>query len=218
MDFDWESIEAGFTADELADLRTHEKRREEVHQADMKLQAEISDADPPEIDQALVEWQMPKAVRWPINDRRALLLLVMSLERNIEVTAADEAAIIAPLRRLASVLSAGSNGAPPNGTIPSADGPCGTDGFKFGGTEKSGMPPTAWRLVKFLWDKPDRSADFSDLADPVFGDREEYVTADRVGSARREANACFRRWGFPLKVETSPSSLRVALKIVAQAK
>jgi hypothetical protein len=112
MDFDWGSIEAGFTADELADLRTHEKRHEEVHQADMKLQAEISDAESPEIDQALVEWQMPKAVRWPINDRRALLFLVMSLERNLAVAAAYEAVVIAPLRRLEALFSAGIDDTP----------------------------------------------------------------------------------------------------------
>src|SRR6516165_8495928 len=95
---------------------------------------------------------------------------------------------------------------------PPADGPCGTDGFRFGGAEHRRMNPTAWRLVRYLWEQSSHDADWKFLAAPVFGDREELVTEGMVGSARREANKFFESKNIPFRVATSPRNQRASIE------
>ena len=65
------------------------------------------------------------------------------------------------------------------------------------------MPPTSWKLAQLLFEKMPQRIPFCDLAAPVFGDREEFVDSDLVGTHRKNANNYFREHGIPLKVCTS---------------
>jgi hypothetical protein len=80
------------------------------------------------------------------------------------------------------------------------DGPFGTDGFRWQQIEYHGLRGKPFALVLYLWDLPDRVADFDDLAEPVWGDHAANLGADQVGSARREANRFFSKRKIPLSV------------------
>jgi hypothetical protein len=70
-----------------------------------------------------------------------------------------------------------------------ADGPCGIDGFRYANNEKHGLARKPFALVKYLWNRPDRTARFSDLALPVNGDREDDIDEVAVGSWQRSSNS-----------------------------
>ena len=92
--------------------------------------------------------------------------------------------------------------ASPNGKKP--DGPFGTSGFRWHTREKTGLRPDSFQLVSHLWNAIDRTSTWDDLAEPVFDEHEgDYVTSDRLGSVRRDANKFFQTKGFPFKVKLS---------------
>ncbi len=94
---------------------------------------------------------------------------------------------------------------------PLTDGPFGLDGFCWNTVERRGLEAVPWRLVAFLWPKTDRAASFDELAEPVWKDREQYVTADMVSSARKKANKFFVKGAFPFQIKTSPKGRRAEL-------
>ncbi len=84
------------------------------------------------------------------------------------------------------------------------DGPIGKSGFRWHEKEKTGLRPDAFQLVSHLWKAIDRTSTWDDLAEPVFDEHEgDYVTSDRLGSVRRDANNFFQNNGFPFKVKLS---------------
>lgn len=91
-----------------------------------------------------------------------------------------------------------------------ADGPFGTDGFRWCGSDNHGLTPKPFRLVDALWKAPNRTLEFSDLAEPVFRDHAVSVTESTVGSLRREANNFFKTRELPFRVAISGD--RVTLK------
>lgn len=100
---------------------------------------------------------------------------------------------------------------PPEATIvaekkkekPHSDGPGAPGVFWYEGREHKGLALKAFLLVEHLWGNKNQTADFTDLAEPVWGDREESISKTMVGSLRREANNFFRKKGvgIPLVVK-----------------
>ncbi len=87
---------------------------------------------------------------------------------------------------------------------PKPDGPIGTSGFRWQKKEKTGLRPDSFQLVSHLWKAIDRTSTWDDLAEPVFDEHEgDYVTSNRLGSVRRDANQFFQTHGFPFKVKLS---------------
>jgi hypothetical protein len=83
------------------------------------------------------------------------------------------------------------------------DGPFGTDGFRWHGTEYRGLTPKPFRLLSYLWQCKERTSPFSALAAPVCNDREEVVTGTTVGSWRKLLNGFFKDNSLPFKVVLS---------------
>ena len=92
------------------------------------------------------------------------------------------------------------------------DGPVGPDGFCWNRTEYFGLAPAPFRLVKYLWNQTDRTADFLDLGEPVWYDNEKDVDVNAVGSARREANKFFQRHSLPFKLTVRKREQTVSLR------
>lgn len=80
------------------------------------------------------------------------------------------------------------------------DGPCSDFRWRHDGVESvSRMCEGAWRLCDYLFSHcVDKTADFGDLGEPIYGDREHFVDASGVSSLRRDANRFFRDNGIPL--------------------
>lgn len=94
------------------------------------------------------------------------------------------------------------------------DGPCGLREFRYQGRVYPNRPgdpelkPTAWRLVNCLWDAKDQTADFDELAEPVWDDHDGTVTTDRVAAARREANHFFKAHCLPFRITVAAGKTR----------
>ncbi len=80
-------------------------------------------------------------------------------------------------------------------------GPFPPDGFRFDGVEGHVRRPKVWKLINYLWHARGQTAVFADLAEPVWGDREEFVGENNVSSLRRDANHFFEENGWPFKVQ-----------------
>lgn len=87
----------------------------------------------------------------------------------------------------------------PDENIPD-DAPTPPDGFTYKGQKFQGLTPKPMRLIIHLWIQTNRTSRFDDLADPVWGDRNEIVTKDAVGSLRRQANKFFKDNNIPFRV------------------
>ena len=76
----------------------------------------------------------------------------------------------------------------------STDGPVAPDGFRFQGVVYHGLGDKPFRALDYVWTQDNRTAYNSDLAEPVYGDREEDLIPDNaVGGWRREINRFFIR-------------------------
>lgn len=87
------------------------------------------------------------------------------------------------------------------------DGPFGTNSFRFGSNEKTGLTPTPYKLLRHLWSVGDRTATFAELAEAVWDDktRDGYSLRNdgRLSSARRVVNNFMESGEFPFRVRTS---------------
>lgn len=84
------------------------------------------------------------------------------------------------------------------------DGPVGGYRWRHNGeVSEDSMRRTAWKLASLLYEKMPDMVDFRDLAEPVFGDREEPVDRNQVGTHRKFANKFFEDHGVPFRVRTS---------------
>jgi hypothetical protein len=83
---------------------------------------------------------------------------------------------------------------------PSADGPVPPDAFRHEARLYHGLQPKPYRLVEYLWGCENRTSPFHDLAEPVWGDREQMVPDCGPGSLRRQANRFFAKHAIPYKV------------------
>jgi hypothetical protein len=92
------------------------------------------------------------------------------------------------------------------------DGPCRPCVFRWQGKEYPKMRPTAWRLVRLLWQARSRAAPFQSLAEPVFRDHASSVDKRQVETARTEANTFFHRHAIPLSIQVDGRNSWVNLK------
>lgn len=84
---------------------------------------------------------------------------------------------------------------------PTSGGPITPDGFFFQGKRYGKLQPTPWRLVNYLWHQRNRTAEYNDLARPVWNDDDmEQVGENAFGGARRIANQFFRTNDIPFQV------------------
>ena len=81
-----------------------------------------------------------------------------------------------------------------------ADGPFPPNGFSFSGNEGTISRPKVWKLLRALWEAEDNTLEFHDLANPVWGDREELIDSPKVSSLRRDANRFFGKHSIPFTV------------------
>ena len=133
-------------------------------------------------------------------------------EMEIEVAPADPRLAVA-IREIEDEIAAYQYGSCTSTTLERsgpADGPHPPDGFSWDGTNHGRLPPIPWRLVNFLWHARDRTAEFDELADPVWRDHNQLVLKDAVGSARSKANQFFRRHGIPLRITTKNQHAQLA--------
>lgn len=83
---------------------------------------------------------------------------------------------------------------------PNRDGPFAPNGFRWEGKEFQGLQPLPWRVVNYLWSKkPDHSAPFHQLAEPVWNDRNVIVDSGTFRSARK-GNSWLKRNGIPFEI------------------
>lgn len=83
------------------------------------------------------------------------------------------------------------------------DGPVGLDSFRWHGTVHGGLTAKRFRLLTALWTAKDRTLHFEQLADPVWGDRNEPVSSTSVDSLCRELRTFFRSKNIPLAANRS---------------
>lgn len=92
----------------------------------------------------------------------------------------------------------------------SQDGPFGIDGFCWQGNEHHRIRNLVHKLIVYLWGVPDKTADFADLAVPVWGDHVARPDFRTVGSVRRDANQFFESNQIPFKVKISGRRVTLA--------
>ena len=86
-------------------------------------------------------------------------------------------------------------------SIVQTDGPYPPDGFVFLEKTVRISKPKLWKLLNYLWACRGMTAEFLDLAEPVWDDREYHVSIDMIGSLRRDANNLFKEAGMPLQIK-----------------
>ena len=82
-----------------------------------------------------------------------------------------------------------------------SDGPC--NSFKWRHNDKEisvSGGPQVWRLLDYLWKLNGKSASFQELAEPVYGDRNEEPSRGSICSMRAKANKFFKRKKIPWRV------------------
>lgn len=95
--------------------------------------------------------------------------------------------VIDKLQYLKDVIAEELTSKPETNPIRS-DGPFPPDGFRWQGKEFRGLSPLPWRLVDYLWLRPEQCAHFNELAEPVWQDHEVIIDSNNFGSPRRDAN------------------------------
>ncbi len=101
-------------------------------------------------------------------------------------------------------------------TEPKPDGPVEPNKFRYAGKEFPGLPPRQFQLVKELWKRRDRAASIDDLAEPVWGDREDPPTQSAAKSMVRRVNNFFCDNSLPLELSFSKISRTVSMKETSQ--
>jgi hypothetical protein len=101
------------------------------------------------------------------------------------------------------------------GPLPTEDGPSKPSSFCWSGklyppSGRSGMRPTAFRLVSFLWPRSGRKASFEACSGEVF-DHATEVTRSELKSARQWTNTFFETYGIPLRVSVDSHTETVSL-------
>lgn len=96
------------------------------------------------------------------------------------------------------------------------DGPCGGDSFTWRGRTERGLKSLPWRLVAALWVAHGRTEAIEDLAESVWGDRNEEITEAQVSSARRESNKFFERRHLPFRVAVKQRGRYVRLEAIGE--
>lgn len=88
-----------------------------------------------------------------------------------------------------------------NDKHPAENGPIDPDGFAWGGTVYRGLRQKAFLALKYLWGSRHRRTSASDLAEPVWGDRELEPDKNQLGGIRRDINNFLRKHKVPLHAE-----------------
>ena len=109
----------------------------------------------------------------------------------------------------------------PPGSDPPAptdqDGPCHPYTWRHKGQKlpDHSLQRATWNLVKHLWNDPEHTATFDELAEPVFRDHSMVPDDNQIGKQRALANKFFSKRGISWKVASSPKDRRVWLKSLA---
>jgi len=168
----------------------------------------------PDAEEALIRMAGLKGKE--AEDARATMARFQEQATGVPAIVAEVCRIAADARReccprlnqaAAKLRAAAGDDAEPEEDEPPANGPFSPDGFAWDGRKHTGLTPIPWRLVDYLWPAKNRTAHFYDLAVPVWREAGAVVTADRVGSARREANTFFARHTLPWRVSISGESV-----------
>jgi len=105
----------------------------------------------------------------------------------------------------------------PPGSDPPAptdqDGPCHPYTWRHKGQKlpDNSLQRATWNLVNHLWNDPERTATFDELAEPVFGDHSAEPDGYQIGKQRTLANKFFSGQGISWKVASSPKDRHVWL-------
>ena len=91
-------------------------------------------------------------------------------------------------------------------TLP--NGPIAPDAFRWHGKLYEGMRPTAWRLVRHLWDAPNNAAGIDALAFPVFELHDPPLRHQYAPAATR-ANKFFIWHALPFTVRSRNRCLQL---------
>ena len=84
---------------------------------------------------------------------------------------------------------------------PESDGPYGVRQWRHDGkVVDDQLEPAPWKMVNHLWKLESKSAVFSDLIQPIYGDREHEADEGAFGSHRKKTNQYFDANGIPWKV------------------
>ena len=79
---------------------------------------------------------------------------------------------------------------------------------------ESEMDKLAWRMVNYLWNREGKIADWTDLAKPVYGDREHDTSGYAIPSLRAKANRYFKTHKIPWRVTLPAPEARLISRIV----
>jgi hypothetical protein len=93
-------------------------------------------------------------------------------------------------------------------TTDEIDGPVAPDCFAWHGRLYLGLRPTAWRLLKVLWQSPIRAEPLGRLAGPVF-ELDRTPERHQYAPAASRANAWFRWHGLPFTVRARNRHLQL---------
>jgi hypothetical protein len=106
-----------------------------------------------------------------------------------------------------------------NNNEPAADGP--VEGYRWchnGKVTSDTLQPKAWKMAEFLWTKPTHTADFNDLALPVYDKHSHSVTEDAIGSFRKQANSFFSQNRIPLLVSIKQGTVSLEMPSAADVR
>lgn len=77
------------------------------------------------------------------------------------------------------------------------EGPVAPDAFVWQGVTYRGLPRKPFYAVRFLWTQPNKAAEDSELAEPVWEDKEALIPDHAIKGLREQINAFFRDNGVP---------------------
>ena len=89
----------------------------------------------------------------------------------------------------------------PGTRLPGSNGPVPLDEFHWNGRRCRITRPLVWRLINYLWNCPNRTARFENLAEAVWEDHAVDIDESKFGSVRRDANTFFNDNGIPYFVQ-----------------
>lgn len=81
-------------------------------------------------------------------------------------------------------------------------GPFPPNSFSYDGRCVVCKQRRVWKMLSFLWSKPNRRAHVDLLAEPIWEDKNHDISYMAIASLRRAANKFFRENGLPFMVRT----------------
>lgn len=116
------------------------------------------------------------------------------------------AVIAEAIRREAEGAKDGQSQASPSAIQPvhdghregASNGPVEPDAFAWDGVTYHGLARKPYLALTLLWNRPNRTAESRDLAEPVWGDREADIPDNGLAGLRRGLNSFFREKKIPI--------------------